>query len=47
MFLVDAPGQEAAAVSGALTRGLRDRGLELDAGGGPAQRLQRRAKHFS
>jgi putative ABC transport system permease protein len=29
MFLVDAPVQEAAAVSGALTRGLRDRGLEL------------------
>jgi hypothetical protein len=29
MFLVDAPGREAAAVSAALTRGLRDRGLEL------------------
>jgi putative ABC transport system permease protein len=29
MFLVDAPSREAAAVSGALMRGLRDRGLEL------------------
>ena len=29
MFLVDAPPSEAAAVSAALTRGLRDRGLEL------------------
>jgi hypothetical protein len=29
MFLVDAPRGEAAAVSAALTRGLRDRGLEL------------------
>jgi ABC-type lipoprotein release transport system permease subunit len=29
MFLVDAPSRDAAAVSGALTRGLRDRGLEL------------------
>lgn len=29
MFLVDAPGREAAAVSAGLTRGLRDRGLEL------------------
>jgi putative ABC transport system permease protein len=29
MFLMDAPSGEAAAVSGALTRGLRDRGLEL------------------
>jgi len=29
MFLVDAPTNEAAAVSAALTRGLRDRGLEL------------------
>jgi putative ABC transport system permease protein len=29
MFLVDAPAREAAAVSATLTRGLRDRGLEL------------------
>jgi len=29
MFLMDAPAREAAVVSGALTRGLRDRGLEL------------------
>ncbi len=29
MFLVDAPAPDAAAVSSALTRGLRDRGLEL------------------
>jgi putative ABC transport system permease protein len=29
MFLVDAPPSQAAAVSAALTRGLRDRGLEL------------------
>jgi putative ABC transport system permease protein len=36
MFLVDAPSREAAAVSAALTRGLRDRGLELTAA---AQRL--------
>jgi hypothetical protein len=31
MFLVDAPPREAAAISAALTRGLRDRGLELTA----------------
>jgi hypothetical protein len=31
MFLVDAPSREASAVSAALTRGLRDRGLELTA----------------
>jgi ABC-type antimicrobial peptide transport system permease subunit len=29
MFMVDAPSREAASVSAALTRGLRDRGLEL------------------